>query len=61
MSSASMMINGYGVNIDGQEANPDTLNTWLINNGGYVSGDLFVWSAIDRFGFSFETNSLSPS
>lgn len=29
---------------------PDTLNSWLIQNGGYVSGNLFVYASIDKLG-----------
>lgn len=53
MSSVSMVLKGYGKSLDGKESDPDTLNNWLKNHGGYASGDLFVWSAIDRLGFSF--------
>ena len=36
MSSVSMMLNGKGYNIDGQEINPGTLNEWLRTNHGYL-------------------------
>lgn len=39
MSSVSMALNHYSVLINGQSANPGTLNRWLQNNGGYVDGD----------------------
>ena len=39
MSSVAMALNHYSVPIDGQSANPGTLNKWLQNNGGYVDGD----------------------
>jgi len=58
MSSVSMVLNGYGVTLDGQESNPGSLDKWLTRNGGYASGDLFIWSSVNRFGFSFQTNSL---
>lgn len=48
MSSAAMALSGIG-----HSYNPGTLNTWLKNNGGYASGDLFVWTAIDKFGITY--------
>jgi hypothetical protein len=41
MTSLSMALSGYGYSIDGQDANPGTLNAWLVKNGGYacVDGD----------------------
>lgn len=49
MSSASMALKGIGV-----DHNPSTLNAWLTANGGYVSGDLFVWASINKFGVQFQ-------
>jgi hypothetical protein len=43
-----MALKGFG-----QDFNPKTLNSWLINNRGYVSGDLFVWASINTFGLTF--------
>lgn len=37
----------------GKDYNPSTLNTWLKANGGYVSGDLFVWASINPLGVTF--------
>ena len=48
MSSAAMALSGVGHNY-----NPGTLNSWLKSNGGYVSGDLFVWSAINKLGLTY--------
>lgn len=48
MSSAAMALKGIG-----QDQNPSTLNAWLTDNGGYVSGDLFVWASINTFGVKF--------
>lgn len=48
MSSAAMALSGIGKNY-----NPSTLNTWLKGNGGYVSGDLFVWASINSLGLTF--------
>ena len=49
MSSCSMALAGTGHNY-----NPSTLNKWLTSNGGYVSGDLFVWGSVTSLGLSFE-------
>jgi hypothetical protein len=48
MSSAAMALSGLGHNY-----NPSTLNTWLTHNGGYVSGDAYVWGAIDKLGVTY--------
>ena len=49
MSSASMALAGTG-----HSFNPGTLNTWLKEHGGYASGDLFVWNAIDKLGLTYK-------
>ena len=49
MSSAAMALSGTG-----HKYNPSTLNSWLKKNGGYVSGDLFVWASINKLGLAFE-------
>lgn len=48
MSSAAMALKGHGKNYD-----PHSLNQWLKSNGGYASGNLFVWASINKLGFSF--------
>jgi hypothetical protein len=49
MSSASMALAGTGHSYD-----PKSLNSWLKSNGGYVSGDLFVWGAINKLGLTYK-------
>ena len=49
MSSCSMALAGTGHNY-----NPSTLNKWLTSNGGYASGDLLIWGAINKLGLTFE-------
>jgi hypothetical protein len=49
MSSAAMGLSGAG-----HSFTPSTLNTWLKNNGGYVSGDLLVWGSLNKLGLTFE-------
>jgi hypothetical protein len=39
MSSLSMAMNGLGVTIDGDAANPGTFNSWLEANSGYLCLD----------------------
>lgn len=34
----------------GKILTPDMLNTWLTQNGGFVSGNLFVYNSIDKLG-----------
>merc|ERR1712107_215629 len=34
----------------GGNYNPGTMNSWLKSNGGYASGDLLVWGAVDKLG-----------
>ena len=53
MSSVAMVLSDCRKTISGQAANPKTLNVWLRNNGGYVSGNLFVWASVQPFGLSF--------
>ena len=53
MSSVSMVLNGCGKTIDGAASTPKTLNSWLTKNGGYASGDLFVWGSVSKFGLSY--------
>jgi hypothetical protein len=50
MSSASMALAGTVK----PDTTPATLNKWLTQNGGYVSGDLFVWASINNFGLTFQ-------
>jgi hypothetical protein len=38
----------------GKNYNPGTLNSWLKSHGGYVSGDLIVWSAVSSIGLSYK-------
>jgi hypothetical protein len=54
MSSVSMVINDCKKLVDGSAANPGTLNKWLTKNGGYASGDLFIWDSVKPFGLTFE-------
>lgn len=49
MSSAAMALSGTG-----HSYNPKTLNDWLKGNGGYVSGNLFVWASINKLGLTFK-------
>ena len=49
MSSAAMALSGTGHSYD-----PKTLNNWLKSNGGYVSGNLFVWASINKLGLTFK-------
>ena len=54
MTSVTSMIAGEGITVDGSIPTPDIMNNWLINNGGFADGDLFVWSSIAPLGFNFQ-------
>jgi hypothetical protein len=43
ITCASMVCNYFE-----HASNPHQINKWLTENGGYESGNLFVWSAIER-------------
>jgi hypothetical protein len=53
MSSVTAMMAGEGVLINETEPNPGLTNKWLIENGGYVDGDLFLWASIQPLGGNF--------
>ena len=53
MSSVSMVLADCGKTISGATSTPKTLNTWLTHNGGYASGDLFVWGSVSKFGLGY--------
>ncbi len=61
MSSVSMVVSDCGRSVSGQAATPKTLNAWLRNNGGYVSGDLFVWGSVSAFGLGFVGKAYSAN
>ena len=48
-----MVLRGCGITIGGQTATPGTLNRWLGTNGGYVSGNSFVWGSVGSLGLSY--------
>lgn len=48
-----MILNTYGIKVNGLVSNPSTLNNWLKKNGGYVSGDSFVWDSTRPLGLPF--------
>jgi len=45
MSSVAMMLASKGVGVD-----PGSLNSWLVNNGGYANGCDIIWAVPDAFG-----------
>ena len=53
MSSVSMVLKDCGKTIGGASTTPKNLNTWLKSNGGYASGDLFVWGSVSKFGLGY--------
>ena len=61
MSSVSMVLADCGKTIDGATTTPKNFNTWLKHNGGYASGDLFVWGSVSKLGLSFVTKTSTHS
>ncbi|CAD8190908.1 unnamed protein product [Paramecium pentaurelia] len=47
ISSIAMMLHTYSVVTDGTTT-PKIMNAWLRKNGGYASGDLFVWAGLNQ-------------
>lgn len=52
MSSTSMAIGGHNISIDSQISDPDTLNTWLRNNGGYTDGNDLIEAVVPKINAS---------
>ena len=59
LGTSNVTIGSYGCLITayasalsdaGKVMTPDQLNTWLIQNGGYIQGNLFVFNAPDKLG-----------
>eukprot|EP01111_Echinosteliopsis_oligospora_P006974 TRINITY_DN21480_c0_g1_i1.p1 TRINITY_DN21480_c0_g1~~TRINITY_DN21480_c0_g1_i1.p1 ORF type:complete len:197 (-),score=40.17 TRINITY_DN21480_c0_g1_i1:72-662(-) len=69
MSSVSMALNGKGITINGDIADPETLNTWLVANNGYSDTDMLqesVVAGIDEHliqwvGAAYNNTAFSPS
>ena len=53
MSSVSAMLAAKGIRINGQPANPHTLNQYLKTHGGYA-GDNIVWGAVRGLGPKYQ-------
>jgi hypothetical protein len=45
----------------GSGKNPSALNSWLKSNGGYSSGCLINWGAVDKLGFTKYQGKETPS
>ena len=45
-----MALAGKGEKIGGATPNPENLNNWLNNHGGYVDSDLILWNSIESLG-----------
>jgi hypothetical protein len=59
LGTSSSTIGGYGCLITavasmlsdaGKPYNPQTMNAWLILNGGYSNGNLFAFASVDKLG-----------
>ena len=53
LESVSAALASLGRKINGQTADPATLNSWLKANGGY-SGNNFVWDSVSKLGLKFK-------
>ena len=52
MSSMAMFMSPK-VKISAATITPKNLNSWLKVNGGYASGNLFVWGSVAKLGLSY--------
>ena len=52
MTSVAMVLNDCNRAINGQTANPRSLNSWLGANGGY-SGASLIWGTVNKLGLTF--------
>lgn len=50
LSSVAMALAGAGHTT----YHPDTLNTWLKNNFGYIQEDVVIWNVITKLGLTYE-------
>jgi len=50
MTSLAMALNTFNETMNGKTINPETFNSWLIDNGGYVDENLLVWAAGNPLG-----------
>ena len=53
ISSVSMVLRACGRTVGGAAADPGSLNRWLGQNGGYVSGNSFVWGSVGSLGLGY--------
>ena len=53
-----MVLADCGRSINGQSANPRSLNQWLSANGGY-SGASLVWGSVNKLGLTFVTKTTT--
>ena len=55
LSSVSMALNHYQIQVDNHEVDPGTLNTWLRENKGYFSDDGMIEKTLDKLSGVFYT------
>jgi len=60
MTSVTSMAAGYGIKINGSIPDPIIMNEWLKENGGFVSGDLFVWDSVKPLGLVWQGFVFDP-
>ncbi len=50
LTSVAMLLSGYGVKTpEGEDVNPENLNTWLNDNKGFADDGDISWDAIDKY------------
>lgn len=60
MCSVASGLASLGKTINGQTSTCATLNSYLLNNGGY-QGNLLIWSVVNRLGVVYEGQQSSVS
>ena len=61
MCSVASGMAGLGMLIYDQPVTPQNLNSFLMQNGGYNSDNLYVWSTVERFGLRYEGQTSDKS
>ena len=59
MTAVAMILNDCNRLIDGEPANPDSLNQWLINNNGYANKYLLSWAQVNKLDLSWKGQTSS--
>ena len=55
-----MVLNDCGIMLNGQAANPGTLNEWMKLNNGFEDGYGFKWTCVNQLGLEFLRFTTDP-